>query len=229
MDRRNSGELVAAHIRRLVVDGAYLPGERIRQDEIAADLGVSRIPVREAIIALDREGWVRVEPHRGAFVNGLDADFILDHFELHGEIVGLLARRVIERADDDQLQTVVDAAARVAAWDGTDTAEFNEVVYGWVEALDREAAAPRLASITRVMSNLFPGNFFAEVPDAVAIQREGVGALGLAIEARDPDRALAEAELLLRRHGAAITALLDERGVLGPSPSAAADAADGGG
>jgi DNA-binding GntR family transcriptional regulator len=220
MDRRNSGELVAAHIRRLVVDGSYRPGERIRQDEIAAELGVSRIPVREAIIALDREGWVTVEPHRGAFVNGLDAEFIDDHFELHGEIVGLLARRVIERADPEQLQTVVDAATRVGAWEGIDTAEFNEITYRWVDALDREAAAPRLASITRVMSNQFPGDFFAEVPGAVTIQREGVGALGEAIAARDPERAGAEAETLLRRHGAALAALLQDRGVLGGSSPA---------
>src|SRR6478735_8310295 len=124
MIRRSSGDLVAAHLRRMVFDGEYKPGDRIRQDEIATDLGVSRIPVREAIIALDREGWVTVEPHRGAFVSGLDAEFIADHFELHGEIVGLLAQRVIERADDDQLGTVVDAATRVAGWEGTDLSEF---------------------------------------------------------------------------------------------------------
>jgi DNA-binding GntR family transcriptional regulator len=223
MDRRNSGELVAAHVRRLIVDGVYRPGERVRQDEIAAELGVSRIPVREAIIALDREGWVRVEPHRGAFVNGLDAAFILDHFELHGEIVGLLAERVIERADDEQRRSVVDAAEQVAGWAGTDTGEFNDIVYVWVDALDRAAAAPRLTSITRVMSNLFPGNFFAEVPGTVAVQREGVGALGAAIAARDPALARTEAQRLLRGHGAALTAFLDERGVLGAAVVPEAD------
>src|SRR6478736_7975099 len=98
MIRRSSGDLVAAHLRRMVFDGEYKPGDRVRQDEIPAELGVSRIPVSEAIIALEREGWVTVEPHRGAFVNGLDADFIRDHFELHGAIVGLTAARVVQRA-----------------------------------------------------------------------------------------------------------------------------------
>ena len=94
MIRRSSGDLVAAHLRRMVFEGEYKPGDRVRQDEIAAELGVSRIPVREAIIALDREGWVTVEPHRGAFVRGIDADYVRDHYELYGLVFGLMASRV---------------------------------------------------------------------------------------------------------------------------------------
>ena len=58
MDRRSSGDLVAVHIRSLIFNGELRQGDRMRQDEIAQRLGVSRIPVREAIIALDREGWL---------------------------------------------------------------------------------------------------------------------------------------------------------------------------
>ena len=211
MDRPSSGELVAAHIRELVTSGEYRPGERIRQDEIAADLGVSRIPVREAIIVLEREGWVTIEPHRGAFVNGLDADFIRDHFELHGAIVGLTGVRVVERADDAAIAEVVAAGNRVAEAPD-DPVVFNERVYEWVGAVERAAAAPRLSSITRVMSNLYPGNYF-EVPGAIAIQREGVAAITAGIAARDADRVAKESERLLDRHGEALTALLQERGV----------------
>ena len=98
----------------MVFDGEYKPGDRVRQDEIAAELGVSRIPVREAIIALDREGWVTVEPHRGAFVRGIDADYVRDHYELYGLVFGLLAARVAERADDAGLERLLADAAAVA-------------------------------------------------------------------------------------------------------------------
>ncbi len=211
MDRPSSGELVAAHIRELVTSGEYRPGERIRQDEIASELGVSRIPVREAIIVLEREGWVTIEPHRGAFVNGLDADFIRDHFELHGAIVGLTGVRVVERADDAAIAEVV-AAAKALAEASDDPVEFNGRAYAWVEAVERAAAAPRLSSITRVMSNLYPGNYF-EVPGAIAIQREGVAAITAAIVDRDRERVAAESERLLDRHGEALTLLLEQRGV----------------
>ena len=54
--RRNVGEIVADHIRRLVFDGSLADGERVPQREIAEALGVSSIPVREALVALEREG-----------------------------------------------------------------------------------------------------------------------------------------------------------------------------
>ena len=103
MDRRSSGDLVAIHIRSLIFNGELRQGDRMRQDEIAQQLGVSRIPVREAIIALDREGWLSVTPHRGAFVQGLDEDMLLDHYELQGLVYGLAARRATERATDEGL------------------------------------------------------------------------------------------------------------------------------
>ncbi|MFM6944772.1 MAG: GntR family transcriptional regulator, partial [Bacteroidota bacterium] len=58
---------------------------------------MSRIPVREAIIALESEGWLRVEPHRGAFVNALDDRVVLDHYALYGRYFGFAAQRAIER------------------------------------------------------------------------------------------------------------------------------------
>ena len=75
---------------------------------------MSRIPVREAIIALDREGWVTVEPHRGAFVRGIDADYVRDHYELYGLVFGLMASRVAEQADDAGRARLLAAAADVA-------------------------------------------------------------------------------------------------------------------
>ena len=225
MERPSSGDLVAAHIRRLVATGEYRPGERVRQDEIAAELGVSRIPVREALIALEREGWVTVEPHRGAFVNGLDAEFVRDHFELHGAIVGLMARRAVERADDESVAELVVAAARVVeAPDDPDA--FNEITYQYVETFERVAEAPRLSSMTRVMSNLYPGNFFAEVPGTMENQREGVAAIAAAIADRDADRASTECDRLLQRHGDALTATLEARGVFAapePGPAGSSD------
>jgi hypothetical protein len=121
MDRRSSGDLVAVHIRSLIFNGELRQGDRMRQDEIARRLGVSRIPVREAIIALDREGWLTITPHRGAFVHGLDEDALRDHYELLGLVYGLAARRATERATDDGLKRLRDAQQQLAAADAPDT------------------------------------------------------------------------------------------------------------
>ncbi len=68
---------------------------RVPQDAIAQELGVSRIPVREALIVLEREGWVTNEMHRGAFINTLDEPTVHDHYELFGLIYGFAAKRAL--------------------------------------------------------------------------------------------------------------------------------------
>jgi DNA-binding GntR family transcriptional regulator len=213
MIRRSSGELVAAHLRRMIFTGEYRPGDRVRQDEIAADLGVSRIPVREAIIALDREGWITVEPHRGAFVRGIDADFVLDHYELYGLVFGLMAARVAERADAEGRARVLDAAKAVAAADPDDPTAFNDANRAFLATLDTVAASPRLTSMTRVMTSIVPGNFFREVPGAIEGQRRGIAAVARAVKAADPATASAAFATLLRAQGHLVVDLLDERGL----------------
>lgn len=222
MDRRSSGDQVASHIRRMVFDGDLRPGDRIPQDDIAATLGVSRIPVREAIIALDREGWVTIEPHRGAFVNGLDPGYVRDHYELFGLLFGLTATRVIERADDASLAGVLDAAAALLA--ATDPVAFNTANQTVLRLLNQVAASPRLASIARVMTNIVPGNFFVEVPGAIETQRRGVTTIADAMRARDAEVAAAAFHTMLRAQGEAVVQLLDARGLFtaAPSPSPSA-------
>jgi len=204
----------------MVFTGEYRPGDRVRQDEIATELGVSRIPVREAIIALDREGWVTVEPHRGAFVRGFDPDYVRDHYELYGLVFGLMAARVAERADAAGRRRVLDAAEAVAAADPADPRAFNEANRAFLRALDEEARSPRLTSMARVMTSIVPGNFFREIPGAIEDQRTGVAAVARAIEAGDTEGATAEFAALLRAQGELVVAVLDGRGVFA-TPEAA--------
>ena len=81
LTRRSAGDRIAAWIRGRIVTGQLRRGDRVTQEDVARDLGVSRIPVREALVALDREGWVTIEPHRGAFVAGVDEDWVRDHYD----------------------------------------------------------------------------------------------------------------------------------------------------
>ena len=98
------------HIKRLIISRTLQAGDRVPQDEVAEALGVSRIPVREALIALGHEGWVTLETHRGAFVNEISEAAVRDHYELLGLLHGLAARRALASAGD-----VGAFAARLAA------------------------------------------------------------------------------------------------------------------
>src|SRR5438270_13212109 len=115
--RRSSGDEAALLISRMIFDGELHPGERVPQDDVAAMLGISRIPVREALIALEREGWVTIEMHRGAFVNALDARSVRDHYELFGLVYGVAARKAIERSGPPLVDRL---SALIRACDATD-------------------------------------------------------------------------------------------------------------
>lgn len=62
------GDRAARHLRDAIVGGRYAPGERLRQEEIASEMGISRVPVREALRQLEIEGLVTLSPHAGARV-----------------------------------------------------------------------------------------------------------------------------------------------------------------
>ncbi len=83
---------VAAEIRRRILDGSYRTGMKLAQDMIAAELGVSRIPVREALFQLDAEGLVTIEPQRGASVSPLSAERMIETLEMRAILEPYLLR-----------------------------------------------------------------------------------------------------------------------------------------
>ncbi len=91
----------ADEIRGAILSGALLPGTRIKQEELAARLGVSREPVRQALLLLQREGLVSTEPGRTATVASLDQRYIADVYEFREAIDGLVAATVAKLSAPD--------------------------------------------------------------------------------------------------------------------------------
>src|SRR3989442_1332328 len=91
----------AEEIRGAILSGALLPGTRIKQEELAARLGVSREPVRQALLLLQREGLVSTDPGRTAAVTSPDRRFIADVYEFREVIDGLVAATVAKLAAPD--------------------------------------------------------------------------------------------------------------------------------
>ncbi len=99
---RTVAEQIADHLAIAIVNGEYLGGERIREQELAALYGASRAPVREAIRALSERGLVSFQPRRGAFVADLSLDVVADIFNMRAVLMGL-AVRLIARTDNGEL------------------------------------------------------------------------------------------------------------------------------
>ena len=73
-------------IRRAIVYGELKPGERLWEEELAAQLGISRVPVREALRALEYEGLIRSEPHRGSYVAAPAEEEIEEIYRIRAEV-----------------------------------------------------------------------------------------------------------------------------------------------
>ena len=213
LSRPTSSQQVAEYIRRQIFENKLRVGDRIRQDEIAADLRVSRVPVREAVIALDREGWVVIEPHRGAFVVGLDENSTRDHYEMMGRAYGFGARRAAERGAPERINELANLHRRLQ--DADDPYEFSQLNMEFLHRLFSLAASRRISATVRLMAvSIVPGNFFAEVPGAIRTHKKGLRAVMRALKAGDGATAEQEFIELLRQDAEKVVALLISRGVI---------------
>lgn len=141
-------------LRSRIVCGELSPGSRVDIPTVAAELGVSRTPVREAVLQLESAGLVTREPYRGAVVAGIDLGRLEEVTALRIDLEGLAARRGASRLTDPDLARMRAAhEALGVALDGAENAverfnllnrEFHVIVY-------TAAAAPTLLRLIGIL------------------------------------------------------------------------------
>lgn len=97
------------NLRAAILQGRMEAHSLVRQDEIAATYGVSRMPVREAIRSLEAEGLVIARPNRGSFVAPLDPDDAAEIFDIRASLEALALRRSIPNMDETKRKAAIDA------------------------------------------------------------------------------------------------------------------------
>jgi DNA-binding GntR family transcriptional regulator len=134
MKPTTTADAVAAQLRRALHQGRWAPGSPLRQEDLATEFGVSRIPVREALNKLQAEGLVVVEPNRGAFVARLSVDEVREIFDLRVLLECDALRHAIAQHTPRTLRQLAALQAELDAeddpnlWLATDAA-FHEVLY----------------------------------------------------------------------------------------------------
>lgn len=104
--------LVRDRIREDILNGVYRPGDRLIEGKLSEDLGVSRIPVREALRELSAEGIVTIEPRRGASVAVLSDSSARNMTEVRAALEGLNARLAALRRDEATIAVLKDILQR---------------------------------------------------------------------------------------------------------------------
>ncbi|CAN5371115.1 GntR family transcriptional regulator [soil metagenome] len=85
-----AGQRIATHLREAILRGAYAPGERMRQEDIAEEFGASRLPVREALRILESDGLVTLVANTGAWVSHLSLEECQELYQVRERIEPLL-------------------------------------------------------------------------------------------------------------------------------------------
>ncbi|WP_136161309.1 GntR family transcriptional regulator [Sphingomonas flavalba] len=134
LERSTTSADVARVLRRRILEGRYGEEQFIRQDVIATELGVSRIPVREALAQLESEGLVIREKYRGAIVPKLSLSEIEEIYELRGMIEPYLLAHAISNITPRQVRQLREIITRsmatdlVADWAGLNV-DFHRKLY----------------------------------------------------------------------------------------------------
>ncbi len=150
--RLSMAKLVGEKIRGQILDGKLRPGERLVEDRLSAELGVSRVPVREALRELSAEGLVRIERNRGASVTEVTPEMVAELVEVRALLEGLNARLAAHRHDPEIVAELRDVLKR-----GNEAAEAGssaQLARLNAEFHERLAQASRNSVLSDVMRGL---------------------------------------------------------------------------
>jgi len=151
---KTMAEAAASAIRERILGGAYPPGMRLRHDALAEEFGMSRIPIREALLVLEREGILTMMAHRGAVVVELSVDEIEELFNMRLLLEPFLFLRSAPKLTADDFQHLAENLERyTAAMEAVDVDSWNDLNTDFHMTLYRHARSPRiLATVQNLLA-----------------------------------------------------------------------------
>jgi DNA-binding GntR family transcriptional regulator len=192
---RRVSDQVASFLRGEIYRGALTPGQRLLEVELRDHLDVSRAPIREAFLALQRDGLVEMRPHRGATVAAFSDEDIEEIYELRRMLDPFAARAAAERRDPASVASLRDELTAMA--DALERGDALRAAFAHADfhrALGRASGRPRVASFidalcTQMLASHARGS--VEHPEALSGLISDHVPIVEAIERGDPDGAAA--------------------------------------
>ena len=162
---------VTASLQQAILHGHFDPGEKLDQDLIAAEFGVSRTPIREALKVLESEGFVEIRPHRGAFIPIISREDVHDIYEvrslLEAEAVRVATPLIPDSVLDEMERSLDQGREHLSAGDSAhhfvNDTYFHDTIFEYVqnrmmkevlEGLDNRVLRVRRFALTQPGSHL---------------------------------------------------------------------------
>lgn len=207
-------EQVATYVRELIFSGQTRPGDFLRLEPIAEAMGVSNTPVREGLLALASEGFVRLVPRRGFIVEGFTPEDVYDLFWTQAELAGELAARAARRITPQEIGELEGVLAdHEAAFRTGDEERIGRTGERFHRRVNRAANSPRLARILTDVAHHLPARFYASLEGHVQSTHQDHRELLEALRTGDAVRARALAEGHILESTDHLIALMRRRGL----------------
>jgi len=181
---------VAAYLRDLIMSGQLAPGSPLRLADLAAQLSVSTTPIREAVLILEKEGFVECERHKAFRVKLITAADIVDLFELHAAIAGILAERATPLLTEGELDGLaeIDRCIQRAVASG-DAKEVEEQNFDFHRTINRAAESTTLRRFLHETTRYVPRRFYQQIPGWLNSSAQDHGPILYALRRRDGSEA----------------------------------------
>ncbi|TQK72291.1 MULTISPECIES: GntR family transcriptional regulator [unclassified Nocardioides] len=221
LERANTSQAVADVVIQRIVSGELAAGDRVDLDALGKSLGVSRSPIREALIQLERDGLVEMPYHRGAFIAEVGVADVREGFTLYALLSALPVRGVVSRRDPEvwaELTESVEAALAAGSVD-----EFEKQAQRFRRSIARAGGGPHLRSLLRTFNGLVRVASRLAMEDDLEQERTLLRAEYDAIRDDTPAAAVAATVRHVVSTGEHAVRVLRDRGVL---PDSEGDALD---
>jgi DNA-binding GntR family transcriptional regulator len=215
--RTKTSASVVDYVIEELFEGRLKSGDRIDLEAVCEALGVSRIPVREAMVILERDGIVSTKYHRGVFVEPFDGESILDDFEIMGLLSGVAVRRLADRPDPEVIATLQGLVGQLKGLDPGDQKTIFGVVQQILTLEHRAGGSRRLRAELRSYSGFLPHALSISSGRTLDSTVKAHARVLRAISAGDGEKAAKYRLEDFRDAGQRVVAELERRGVVPPS------------
>ncbi len=166
--RQQLSQDVATYVRELIISGQLRRGEFLRIEMVAKAMGVSTTPVREGLLLLQSENFVRLVPRRGFLVEGFSKQDVRDIFWAQGVLAGELAARACSRITAEEIVALerinADHARAVKA---KDVPRYTRLAHQFHRGVNLAARSMRLATTLGAMARQLPNRFYSTIEEQV--------------------------------------------------------------
>ncbi|MFF5990711.1 GntR family transcriptional regulator [Prauserella flavalba] len=210
--KRGLPDEVATYVRELIMSGQLRFPEFVRLERIADELGVSVTPVREGLLTLRAEGLLQLEPRRGFMVAPLSGDDIRDLFWVQAQLEGELVARATPRLTEQDLATLDEIQASLAAALAENRVEEIESLnHEFHNLLARAGRSPKLTWFLAQSVKHTPSRFYETIGGWVQASVNDHYPILEALHARDAEAARAAMLAHIRNAGELLSRHVDNR------------------